>query len=53
MDQLKEGGKMLIPVGNRDEQMLTMFIRERDSYKKFELEKLAFVPLIGQHGWKD
>jgi protein-L-isoaspartate(D-aspartate) O-methyltransferase len=53
MDQLKQGGKMLIPVGTKAEQMLTMYVREGNSYKEFELEKLSFVPLIGQHGWKD
>lgn len=52
MGQLKEGGKMLIPIGDRDKQMLTMFIRTGESYKKFEIEKLSFVPLIGQHGWE-
>jgi protein-L-isoaspartate(D-aspartate) O-methyltransferase len=53
MGQLREGGKMLIPVGSKDQQMLTMYIRQADTFKKFELEKLSFVPLIGQHGWKD
>jgi len=53
MGQLKEGGKMLIPVGTKDEQMLTMYVKEGGSYKKLELQKLSFVPLIGQHGWKD
>ena len=53
MSQLKQGGKMLIPLGSRDQQMLTMYIREDESFKKFEIEKLSFVPLIGQHGWKD
>ena len=53
MEQLKEGGRMLIPVGTKDEQMLTMFVREGNSYKEFEIERLSFVPLIGQHGWKD
>jgi protein-L-isoaspartate(D-aspartate) O-methyltransferase len=53
LDQLKEGGRMLIPVGTKDEQILTMYIREGSAFKKIELEKLSFVPLIGKHGWKD
>jgi protein-L-isoaspartate(D-aspartate) O-methyltransferase len=52
LSQLKEGGKLLIPVGTKDEQMLTMYIREGASYTKIEIEKLSFVPLIGQYGWQ-
>ena len=52
MSQLKEGGRILIPVGDKKQQMLTMFIREGDTFKKVEIEKLSFVPLIGQHGWQ-
>ncbi len=52
LSQLKEGGKLLIPVGSKDEQMLTMYIREGASYTKIEIEKLSFVPLIGQYGWQ-
>jgi protein-L-isoaspartate(D-aspartate) O-methyltransferase len=50
--QLKEGGKLLIPIGNRDEQILTMYIRNGQSFKKIEIEKLSFVPLIGRQGWQ-
>ena len=52
-EQLKEGGKLLIPVGGREEQILTMFIRAGNTFKKIEMEKLSFVPLIGQHGWEN
>ncbi len=51
LKQLKESGKLLIPVGSKDEQMLTMFVRQGSSYTKMEIEKLSFVPLIGQFGW--
>ena len=51
LKQLEEGGRLLIPVGSKDEQMLTMFIKHGDSYKKLEMIKLSFVPLIGQQGW--
>ncbi|KAA3617465.1 MAG: protein-L-isoaspartate(D-aspartate) O-methyltransferase [Calditrichaeota bacterium] len=52
LSQLKEGGKLLIPVGDKDEQMLTMYIRQGSKYSKIEIEKLSFVPLIGQYGWQ-
>lgn len=53
MQQLNQGGRMLIPVGSKDEQMLTLYIREDDSFRTIELEKLSFVPLIGRNGWRD
>ncbi|MCB0282007.1 MAG: protein-L-isoaspartate(D-aspartate) O-methyltransferase [Calditrichae bacterium] len=51
MNQLKNGGKLLIPVGDRNQQILTMFIKQDNEFKKIEIEKLSFVPLIGQDGW--
>lgn len=51
MNQLKNGGKLLIPIGDRNQQILTMFIKQDNSYRKIEIEKLSFVPLIGQDGW--
>ena len=50
-NQLKENGKLLIPIGNREEQMLTLFIKSENKLNKIEIEKLSFVPLIGQEGW--
>jgi protein-L-isoaspartate(D-aspartate) O-methyltransferase len=49
--QLKDDGRLLIPVGDKEEQILTMFVKQGDNVKRFELEKLSFVPLIGQNGW--
>jgi len=51
--QLKDNGRLLIPVGTKDEQILTMFIRNGDTFKTIEMEKLSFVPLIGQRGWQN
>jgi protein-L-isoaspartate(D-aspartate) O-methyltransferase len=50
--QLKPEGKLLIPVGNQDEQILTLYLKMESGYRKFELEKLSFVPLVGKQGWK-
>ena len=52
MTQLKPEGRLLIPVGTQQEQVLTLHIRTEDGYRKFELEKLRFVPLVGKQGWK-
>jgi protein-L-isoaspartate(D-aspartate) O-methyltransferase len=49
--QIKENGKLLIPVGDKEEQMLTLFLKDEDVVKKIEIEKLNFVPLVGRRGW--
>lgn len=51
VNQLKENGKLLIPVGDKDEQMLTLFLKNNDAIKKIEIERLKFVPLVGKEGW--
>jgi protein-L-isoaspartate(D-aspartate) O-methyltransferase len=51
ISQLKENGKLLIPVGDKDEQMLTLYIKQENSVKVMDIEKLKFVPLIGKEGW--
>ena len=49
--QLAEGGRMLIPVGGRDEQMLAVFTRRGDAVERRDILPVRFVPLIGAHGW--
>jgi protein-L-isoaspartate(D-aspartate) O-methyltransferase len=49
--QLAEGGRMLIPVGGRDEQMLAMFTRRGEDLVRRDIIPVRFVPLIGAHGW--
>ncbi|MBN1406879.1 MAG: protein-L-isoaspartate(D-aspartate) O-methyltransferase [Calditrichaceae bacterium] len=51
INQLKDDGKLLIPIGNKDEQMLTLYIKNNDTFKKIQIEKLKFVPLVGNGGW--
>ncbi len=50
-DQLKNRGRMLIPVGNQNEQILTLYLKEGDHMKEMEIERLNFVPLKGREGW--
>ncbi|RMH66526.1 MAG: protein-L-isoaspartate(D-aspartate) O-methyltransferase [Calditrichaeota bacterium] len=52
LHQLKEGGRCVVPIGSEKGQMLTLFIREKESLRKMEIEPLSFVPLIGKHGWQ-
>jgi len=52
-DQLAPGGRLVLPVGGRDGQMLE---RWRQTPKRFERENIApvaFVPLVGDHGWEE
>jgi len=51
MTQLKADGRLLIPVGNKEEQILTLYMKDGDKFKKMELERLSFVPLKGKRGW--
>ena len=53
VDQLAEGGALVIPVGDRSGQELE---RWRKSAGRISCERffpVAFVPLRGQHGWHD
>ena len=51
--QLKVGGKLVIPIGeDQRKQNLVRVTRTADSYKTEDFGPCAFVPLIGEHGWK-
>ncbi|MES2522187.1 MAG: protein-L-isoaspartate(D-aspartate) O-methyltransferase [Gemmatimonadota bacterium] len=49
--QLAEGGRLLIPIGDRDEQMLTLFIKRGERMERRDIVPVRFVPLIGAGGW--
>jgi protein-L-isoaspartate(D-aspartate) O-methyltransferase len=52
--QLVVGGRLVIPVGDRDSQVLMRITRTGESeYKEERLLGCRFVPLIGSHGWQD
>lgn len=52
IDQLKAGGRLLIPVGSRYMQNLVQVDKSASGdIKKTTLSGCAFVPLIGEHGW--
>lgn len=52
--QLKIGGKMVIPSGNRQMQTLYLITRQNEiDFDSIELEEFKFVPLIGREGWQD
>ncbi len=51
--QLKVGGKLVIPIGkDRKSQMLIRVTRKEFGYAQENFGPVAFVPLIGTHGWE-
>lgn len=52
LEQLKVGGRLVVPVGSsREAQRLVRAIRTEDSYEYEDHGGCAFVPLIGRFGW--
>jgi protein-L-isoaspartate(D-aspartate) O-methyltransferase len=52
LDQLAAGGRMVIPEGDRTLQRLVVYARDdRGKLRRKLGEPVAFVPLIGRHGW--
>ena len=52
-DQLAEGGRLLAPVGPRWTQQLVLERRVGNQYRTEMSISVAFVPLIGEHGWQE
>lgn len=52
LDQLAEGGLLVIPVGGQDGQDLQRWKKEQGQVRRESLFPVAFVPLRGQLGWK-
>jgi protein-L-isoaspartate(D-aspartate) O-methyltransferase len=50
-EQLAEGGKILIPLGTREEQVLTVCTRRGGELHRRDIAPVRFVPLLGAHGW--
>jgi protein-L-isoaspartate(D-aspartate) O-methyltransferase len=51
LEQLADGGRLLIPLGERDEQTLVMITRQGDRFERRDIAPVRFVPLLGTHGW--
>lgn len=52
-EQLDEGGRLVIPVGSRGRQMLQRWERRQDALDYEGIIPVAFVPLLGEYGWKE
>jgi protein-L-isoaspartate(D-aspartate) O-methyltransferase len=52
VQQLAEGGRLLVPIGSRDEQTLVVLTRRGDTFEQRNIAPVRFVPLLGAHGWQ-
>jgi protein-L-isoaspartate(D-aspartate) O-methyltransferase len=52
VDQLAEGGTLLIPLGSKDEQTLVSLERRNGVIVRRDIAPVRFVPLLGTHGWQ-
>ncbi len=51
LEQLADGGRLLIPLGDRYSQMLTKLTRQGERLTKENLGGCRFVALTGEYGW--
>ena len=52
-EQLKTGGRIVIPVGGRGGQFLECWTRTENDYECRNVIPVAFVPLLGRYGWDE
>jgi protein-L-isoaspartate(D-aspartate) O-methyltransferase len=52
-EQLAEGGRIVIPVGDREVQRLEVIQKVHGKPKVTTLVDCAFVPLLGEEGWRN
>ncbi len=52
LEQLAVGGRMVLPLGGEDAQVLVRFWRDEQGIREEGLGDCRFVKLIGRHGWE-
>jgi len=53
LDQLADGGRLLVPLGGGDAQELIRITRRGSTLNEERLSAASFVPLVGRHGAND
>lgn len=54
LKQLEIGGKLVIPVGNKDSQTLKIITKiDKENFQTEDVPEFKFVPLIGREGWSE
>ncbi len=51
LDQLADGGRMIVPVGTEGHQQLLLVTRRGAAFDSERREQCRFVPLMGRYGW--
>ena len=51
--QLKDGGRLIAPIGGKFGQTLTCYTKKEQKLETDEMCKVVFVPLMGKFGWKN
>lgn len=52
LEQLAEGGRLVIPLGEREEQTLYAMTRRGDHLEPEAVAPVRFVPLLGKESWE-
>jgi protein-L-isoaspartate(D-aspartate) O-methyltransferase len=53
VDQLKTGGRLVMPTGDRKSQVLKKIVKTPSGKRVTSHEACTFVNLIGRHGWEE
>lgn len=52
-EQLKENGKLILPLGESFSQVLTLVEKKKSKLEFMDICGCVFVPLVGKHGWSN
>jgi len=52
MEQLADGGVLILPLGDLMSQQMTVIRRNGDRFKHEWFDRFSFVPLLGREGWQ-
>ncbi|MDH5541881.1 MAG: protein-L-isoaspartate(D-aspartate) O-methyltransferase [Nitrospinota bacterium] len=53
LDQLRVGGRLVIPTGNDKKQVLKKIIKTPSGFRESSYDECTFVKLIGLNGWQE
>jgi protein-L-isoaspartate(D-aspartate) O-methyltransferase len=53
LDQLARDGRLIIPVGGLNQQLLELVVKKGDEFSVHALDPCQFVPLVGVQAWPE